>query len=229
MKIPRVIYRTFQTTSIPWIARCHGWIIRARNPRYRLEFFDDAAVASFLAEEFPPRYLAAFRKLRVGAGKADLFRYAPLYKRGGVYLDLDAMIHVNLDDLIQPDDEAVLSMEQNACPDTGHPLFLQWALMYAPGHPFLERALEMVLDNVENSRFPHDLHRATGPTLYTKAVRESLQADPDLPHRIVGVDYDGGLSCAWFLKSRLKKRMDRTSPGWVEFEKRSPIYHTCET
>lgn len=228
MKIPKVIYQTFKTNSIPWIARCYRWIIRLRNPQFRFEFFDDAAAESFLAEEFPPRYLAAFQKLHVGAGKADLFRYALLYKRGGVYLDLDAMIHINLNRLILPDDEAVLSMEQNSCPDTGQPLLLQWALIYAPGHAFLEKTIEMVLDNIENSRFPYDLHRATGPTAYTKAVRESLQAVPDLPHRIVGVDYHGGLSCAWHLNRRCKKRMNRASENWSERERHTSIYEPCE-
>ena len=52
-------------------------------------YFDDAACRAFLAQHLSERVARAFDGLRPGAFKADLFRYAYLFVRGGVYVDLD--------------------------------------------------------------------------------------------------------------------------------------------
>ena len=44
--------------------------------------------------------MRTFRSLRTGAHKADLFRYAYLYKCGGVYLDVKTVLLRNLDEII---------------------------------------------------------------------------------------------------------------------------------
>lgn len=224
LRIPRVIYQTYKSRSLPWIARFYRAWIRCRSPGYRLELFDDGAIEAFLREAYPSNYLAAFKKLQVGAGKADFFRYAILYERGGIYLDLDAMIHVSLDRLIHDEDEALISHEAHHDPSSGKPLFLQWALMFSPGHPILREALERMIDNIVHERFPHDLHRATGPTLFTQAVRSCLDGPEDVPHRIIGTDYEGQLSCAWWLGRRLKARMYRKDDEWAERQRRRSIY-----
>ena len=48
-----------------------------------------------------------------GAAKADIWRYAVLYNYGGVYIDDDSDIIAPLDDVINQDDELVISYEKN--------------------------------------------------------------------------------------------------------------------
>ena len=55
--------------------------------------WNDAQCLEFLRQEFEPYVAQAFLDLREGAHKADLWRYAILYKRGGVYLDVKSGLY----------------------------------------------------------------------------------------------------------------------------------------
>ena len=67
---------------------------------YKMVVFDDRDCESFLKKEYPNEVLRTFRSLRTGAHKADLFRYAYLYKCGGVYLDVKTVLLKNLNEII---------------------------------------------------------------------------------------------------------------------------------
>ena len=70
---------------------------------YALVVFDDNDCEEFLRREYPPQYLQRFQKIKSGAHKADLFRYAYLYKYGGIYLDVKTVLKKDLDMFIQHD------------------------------------------------------------------------------------------------------------------------------
>jgi inositol phosphorylceramide mannosyltransferase catalytic subunit len=188
MAIPKVIYQTFKTKKLPFLTRWHIKSFRKRNPDYRYEFFDDDDIDQFFKTEFPGEVHSAYRQLNIGAAKADMFRYAILYKRGGVYLDIDSTIKGKLSGFIKSEDTAIISREGN--PD----LFVQWALIYEAGHPFLKRTLDLVLENIAENRYPHDVHSMTGPGVYTRAIQSCIDEDPLVSHRIFGVDYEGFLT-----------------------------------
>ena len=187
MSIPKVIYQTFKTNKLPFITRWHINRFRKRNPDYQYEFYDDDRIAKFFKEEFNEDVLAAYQKLNIGAAKADMFRYAILYKKGGIYLDIDSGIKGRLHEFINPDDTAIITQE-------GHPEFYaQWALVYDAEHPFLKKTLEMVVENIISNCHPNNVHAMTGPTVYTKAINECLRENPLIPYRILGKDYEGHL------------------------------------
>ena len=96
---PRVIYQTTQALdrlppklALNFEKYAKGW--------ERVIFNDSAAVA-LLDEHFQPQVSALFRALKVGAHKADLFRYAVLYALGGVYLDIKTELLAPLDWLFE--------------------------------------------------------------------------------------------------------------------------------
>lgn len=75
--------------------------IRARDWNYH--FFKDEDILLFMKyNPIPdfPNIIEKFNNIRTGQHKADLFRYYYLYLKGGVFLDSDAMIEKNLDDII---------------------------------------------------------------------------------------------------------------------------------
>lgn len=133
MSIPKIIHQTFKTSKLPLITRWHIAGFRRKNPDYVYEFYDDKRIEAFLSEEFGEDILSLYQRINIGAAKADFFRYAVLYKKGGVYLDIDSGINGRLDNFILPGDKAVVSPEGN--PD----MFVQWALIYEPHHPFLKK------------------------------------------------------------------------------------------
>jgi mannosyltransferase OCH1-like enzyme len=183
MPIPKVIYQTFKTADLPLITRWHIRRFRKKNSEYAYEFYDDLRIEQFFAEEFDNEMLDLYRKLNIGAAKADFFRYAILLKKGGVYLDIDSAVNGKLSSLIRPDDSALVSPESNGI------CYIQWALIYESGHPFLKKTMEIILENIRWNKFPHDVHHMTGPTPYTLAIKECLKNNPEIPHRFLTPEY----------------------------------------
>lgn len=184
MAIPRNIFQTFKTGRLPVLTQWHVQRLRKQNPEYTYHYYDDERILSFLKAEYPAEVWKAFQRLTVGAAKADFFRYAALYRMGGVYLDLDAYARKPFSAFIQPDDVAVISLE-----NLPTRLFAQWALIFDKGHPFLQKTLELILENIRQCRHLHDVHALTGPTVYTRAIRQCLQ-QPGIVYRQLPPDYN---------------------------------------
>ncbi|GHE43602.1 glycosyltransferase family 32 protein [Sphingobacterium griseoflavum] len=186
MAIPKVIYQTFKTNKIPWLTRFYIWRFLKNNKGYRHVFFDDEQVETFMKQSFDARTYRAYCRLQIGAAKADFFRYAILYKHGGIYLDLDSDLIGKLDDALLPTDVAVIAHEGNF-----QQFFSQWALIYDKGHPFMEETIRLMIENIEQNKYPHDVHAMTGPTVYAQAIRNVLARQPDVAYRVFEDDYKG--------------------------------------
>lgn len=61
-------------------------------PEYRLEIFDDGECVDFLNKHYGDAYGRKFLSIRKGSHRADFFRYAYLYEKGGVYLDVKTIL-----------------------------------------------------------------------------------------------------------------------------------------
>jgi inositol phosphorylceramide mannosyltransferase catalytic subunit len=200
MAIPKIIHQTFKTSKLPWITRWYISRFRKKNSDYRYEFYDDERILKFLGEEFDDEVIALYKKINIGAAKADFFRYAVLLKKGGIYLDIDSTIRGMLNDFIQPDDIAIISNERN------YGLYTQWALIYEPNHPFLKKTFELVCDNIKKNKYPNDVHKMTGPTVYTNAVNFCIENLNGVSYRVLGTDYNGHLKFKYPLNKLLYKK-----------------------
>ena len=219
MAIPKVIYQTFKTNKIPLLTKFYIWRFLRKNKGYRREFFDDDQVDAFVKESFDDRTYHAYSRLQIGAAKADFFRYAILYIRGGIYLDLDSDIIGILDKVLHADDVAVVAREKK-----WQQYFAQWALIFDKGHPFLKETIELIVENIENNRFPHDVHSMTGPTVYSLAINRVIARNPEVPYRIFTDDYKGIMK----FKYKLGKILiygDR-SKHWKKLQKVIPVVRT---
>lgn len=185
MSIPKQIFQTFKNTNLSWITQYHIARLKRMNPEYAYHFYDDQMILGFLKNEFPPEYVQAYNRLMIGAGKADFFRYAILYKKGGVYLDLDAKVIKPFRDFVLDSDEAIISNEID------NSLFVQWALFFTPGHPFLEKTLKNVIINIQERTYPNNIHATTGPPPFSNAIRECLKNSPSASYRVMGMYYNG--------------------------------------
>lgn len=184
MAIPKQIFQTFKNDKLPWLTRFHIKRMLKKNPEYEYHFYDDDKIQNFLKEEFPPEYLKSYNRLTIGAAKADFFRYAILYKKGGVYLDIDSGLNKPLRKFILENDSALVTDE---IPPT---YYVQWGLVYEAGHPFLQKTLENILDTIQKNPHPHNVHKTTGPTIYTDSIKECLKENPNIPHRFMKPHYD---------------------------------------
>jgi inositol phosphorylceramide mannosyltransferase catalytic subunit len=213
MAIPKVIYQTFHSQKLPFVTRQFVKLLKFRNPGYDYQFYDDDRVATFIRKEYSGAVYQAYSKINIGAVKADFFRYAILYKYGGIYLDVDGYSIRNLDKMIRPDDHCIVTHEGNPG------LYAQYALVFDKGHPFLQRTLEKVIDNIRHNRHPHDGHQMTGPTVFTAAVNECIAEKVTDQYRIWGVDYNGFLNPRHPFRRKLYKKGEH----WREAQRLKPI------
>lgn len=149
--IPRLVHQTWyeplEKEKYPNMSRLQqSW----KQSGWEHTFYDDASAARFLFEHFPPQVLEAYHAIQPGAFKADLFRYCCLLIKGGVYADMDVLLETNLEEAIDPDvgfmtpmDEPGIKVGQQACLWNG-------LMAVAPGHPFVAKTLELVVNNIRN-------------------------------------------------------------------------------
>ncbi|MNK13092.1 Glycosyltransferase sugar-binding region containing DXD motif protein [compost metagenome] len=215
MGIPKNIFQTFKDNKIPWLTKLYIRSFLKKNKDYSYEFYDDQRVSDFFAEHFDERINKAYRRLQIGAAKADFFRYAVLYIYGGIYIDLDSDLLVSIDKYLNKDDVAVITHENNRS------LYAQWALIFDKGHPFLKRTMELIVDNIEQNRFPHDVHAMTGPTVYTLAINEVLKENPSVAYRCIEDDYKGLLKFKYKL-GKLMIYKDKSN-HWKKLQLRIPV------
>ena len=211
--IPKTIHQTFKTRRLPLLVRLNSFKTKLLNREFAYCFHTDEDIVEFLRAEYGQDIVRLYLRINIGAAKEDFFRYALLYKKGGVYIDVDSGCTRSLQGLILPDDQAIIAKERN--PD----LYVQWALFYRAGHPFLERTIDNVLGNLSANRFPHDVHAMTGPGVYTRSIKECLAADPNIPHRVHGVDYGGYLRARGRFVTGLVDKKDH----WVEAQRTTPV------
>ncbi|WP_432709642.1 glycosyltransferase family 32 protein [Pedobacter sp.] len=219
MPIPRILYQTFKTSKLPFLTRWHIASLRKKNPEYAYEFYDDARIDHFLKTDFDQEVFKLYKRINIGAAKADFFRYAVLYKKGGIYLDIDSAINGKLNDFILPDDVAIISKERN------EGLFVQWALIYEANHPFLEKTIELVLENIRTNKYKHDVHKMTGPQVYSDAINLCLKEKPNISYRLFGTDYQGHLKFKYLFSKLLYDKGEH----WKDKQLTTPVLHSKET
>ena len=184
------------------------------NPDYTYHLITkEIEMDTFVNENYPGEIANCYNKLNIIVAKVDFWRYLTLYKYGGVYLDMDSSIEKPLDELIKYDDEAIITAE-------GNPYFyVQWALIFNNQHPILKRVIDLIIDNVKNNKYPNDIHKMTGPTVYSKAINnlhnELFNQDivcnsitqttnitynlNNIKYRLYGIDYNGYFCFYFFL------------------------------
>lgn len=169
--IPKVIYQTWKTKNLePKLEKIRD-NIQKKNPDYKIVLFDDDDIEIWIKENFNDEIIwNTYKKLKIGAARADFWRYLILYKNGGIYLDIDSNITESLDLLIKENDSAIISREKNS----GYSSFLQWCLMFSPEHPVLLRTINLCIYNI-NNKTSSWLPSLTGPLVFTNAINYILK------------------------------------------------------
>lgn len=216
MSIPKIIYQTYKTNKLPFITRLHIYRLKRRNKSYEYKFFDDSMIDTFIEKEFEPEVFDLFKKINIGAAKADFFRYAVLLKKGGIYLDIDSLFLARIDDVVLPSDQAIISLA------THKKNYIQWALFFEAGHPFLKKTFDLMLDNLRQNKYPYNVHKMTGPTVYTEAINHCLKENSNIPYRLTGVDYDRKLKFSYSMSKFFLYGISRKN-HWKTLSREVPV------
>ena len=98
--IPRILLQTHHSNLPNYVKnklmnKAVGWDYKFFKDNDIIRFFRNHPIDDF------PNIAEIFNSIKKGQHKADLFRYYFLYIYGGVFLDSDAMIEKNLDNIIK--------------------------------------------------------------------------------------------------------------------------------
>lgn len=168
MEIQKKIHQTWYKKELPSSIQQKVNRIKSLHKNYQYYFYDDNDILNYIDENYDSRILKAYKKLFIGASKADYFRYLVLYKEGGIYLDLDSDIVKNIDPLIE-NKSGVISREGNK------PYFLQWMMCFCKGHPILKKIIDITTDNILENKSKEVLF-LTGPRgPYTQGINDLIK------------------------------------------------------
>lgn len=98
---PKVIYFCNKKISKYELITSNNW--KKLNPEYEIKLYDDEMIKLFLLKEYGELYKNIFEFLKDGPIKADFWRICILYKKGGIYSDIDNVPLVKLSDFIETD------------------------------------------------------------------------------------------------------------------------------
>lgn len=182
--IPKLISQTWSTKTVPAASEpfCRSW--RQHNPDFAYRLFDDEACAAVVAQ-VAPDYLDDYLRLPFPVMRADFFRYAVIYRDGGLYADIDMQCLRPVGHLLSPggavfSTESRLTARRQAELGYARPFQVANCIFAAsPGHPFLmeamRRAAELTRGRAAIAR--GDVEDLTGPRMLTRLFYERERPD----------------------------------------------------
>jgi len=143
--ITKVLFQTNKIAPEPYIL---NMIKSQLSSEWKYEFYDDENVIQFFIDN-PindlPDIIAKYKSMKKGAHRADLFRYYYLYIKGGVFMDSDAMIYINMDNIVK--DYNFISVNSSCHPGT----LFQGILCASPKNEIIKNALYKAYNTDSNT------------------------------------------------------------------------------
>ena len=162
--IEKNIFQSWHTKNLHPLIQSKIDFYKKLNPEYSHHLYNDNDMDNFVNDYFKGEIAESYNKLNIIVAKVDFWRYLVLYKYGGIYLDMDSSIEKPLNELIKDSDTAIITAEGNPS------LYVQWALIFSKEHPILKKTIELIVNNIKNNSYPNDIHKMTGPTVYSRAI-----------------------------------------------------------
>lgn len=231
-KIPKIIHQTYFEPDIYHLNKDYQNNIKKlkkMNPEYEYKYYNNYDINEFILENYGEEYLHYYHMIdsRFGAARADFFRYLLMYKVGGVYLDIKSSAKVPFRNIINSDDEYILtdwgekSFEEVL--KTGRGEYCQWVIICVPNHPFLKAVINKCVFNIKNyninnvleiynkikhlpitySKSQIDVLYNTGPIMYTLVIKELIKK---YNYRIIPKHFNGKLLYTIYISSSTHRK-----------------------
>jgi mannosyltransferase OCH1-like enzyme len=176
VNVPLNIFQTWHTKTLPIGMAKSALLIKKLNPRFNYYLYDDNDCYEFIKNNYDESVLNAYNRIIPGAYKADLWRYCILYKKGGLYLDIKYVPINNFRFINLMDSEHLVYDIDNSG--------IYNALMICkPGSELLLKAINKIVENVNNRFYGDNYLEPTGPTMLKKLIENhNLSVNVDLNH-----------------------------------------------
>jgi len=181
--IPPNIFQTWHSKILPPLMFNAVNNLRRVNPKFRYNLYDDNDCRYFIEQNFDSNILNAYDKLIPGAYKADLWRYCILYKYGGIYLDVK-YIPIKGFKLIN------LTEKEHWVLDIGGNRIYNALIAVMPSNPVLLKAINKIVENVNNKYYGFDCLDITGPGLLANFFSKEEKNNFDMNHELLLGSHD---------------------------------------
>ncbi len=235
--IPKKIYRSWFTQNLPNKVEKEINKLKKVNPSYEHIIYTDSQIEDYVNSNFDKEIKTAFNSLQHIVPKVDFWRYLIIFQNGGIYLDIDSSINKPIDEIIQENNDGIITSESN-----NNQQFVQWSLIFKKEHPLLQKTIDYVTENILKNKYPNyltepsELIKLTASGPFTNAVeflfKEYMNQKIDWEQiflgsdnifsfgedknkfniRILGVDFNGLLS--W--KSKSSYQLYETKQHWLK-------------
>jgi len=163
--IPKIIWQTNYTNQVSLPIYINYLFNRLMSLDWEYRYVSTEARLEFIKCYASQKVANAFEKLTDGASQADFWRIFVLNYYGGVYMDIDAHLVWPLSKIIDPDNKEMFLMTKHH--------YNNYFIASKPNSPHLERALEIIVDNIEQHMTHKGVYGMTGPTVLNTAIGEN--------------------------------------------------------
>lgn len=125
------------------------------NPDYKYKFFQEKDCLEFLKTHYPSIICQCFNRIKNPAHKSDLFRYCYLYKKGGVYIDIDLEPLESFDNIIKQSENSdfITAMGSNSFKNMPYGECTNGFLMTVPNNQLFKELVGFILNNINPSDY----------------------------------------------------------------------------
>merc|ERR1712241_1638721 len=168
-KIPKVHYSVSKDKKDESSVTQVG--IQANNPQWEHHHYNDDDALQFIQENCGSDVASAYECLAPPAYRADLFRFCALYTKGGLYMDVDILPLVKLEELYDPCSVATIGHDW----PQGRPQKQMKILAGQPGAPIFLCMINTIVKNVRLRFYPDNSLALSGPMALHECYEENSE------------------------------------------------------
>lgn len=160
--IPKIIWQTNYTNNVSLPVYINYLFNRLLTLDWEYRYVSTEDRLEFIKAHASDQISSAYEQLTDGASQADLWRLFVLNYYGGVYMDIDAHVVWPLSKIVKPDDKEVFLMTKHN--------YSNYFIASSKNNPHLEKAIKIIVDNIEQKNIGNGVYDLTGPTVLNRAI-----------------------------------------------------------
>jgi hypothetical protein len=176
--VPLAIYQSWLTNTMPLKMYENMKGLLEANPEFDHYLYSHERCLQFIKDNYPQKVVDAYKSLKPGAYKSDLWRYCILYKLGGVYMDVKFYTTVPIVKLLEKSAEifAIDTIAENTddkilrCKKK--PAIYNGFLVTPPNNKIFKDCIYEVVKNCEKREYTNSSLTITGPCLLGRFVKK---------------------------------------------------------
>lgn len=189
--VPLKIFLTWETKKLPINMANNITLLQKMNPEFDIYLYDDQDRIDFLKNNFKQDVLDAYNSLIPGSYRADLWRYAIIYKYGGVYIDIKYHTYIPLIDLIKENEFTFTNTNSGLCKDSYDGKEIQSTFyISSPNNKIFIDSINEIITKTENKDYGQNRIDITGPCVLTRNI-----------NKIYGKDFDKNVTLTYTFRN----------------------------